>query len=970
MSGQVDRKINQVSTASVTLRNPGRAFTWHKSNGTKFSAAFHPQDPITIYMERISGKPVRVFTGYLDTTPYYQLYPGTITLEASCTLKRLLYSYFDPSLPYVIDFLAQYGWINAGNGSLLSSSTFDSTQISTQQDVNNGTKPFTDLQDGSLGNLLWASLWNFGQWQDANIYIEALPSGANGIAARMASLMQAMDQMQQDASAEFSTFLEAVVGAGSSGSGGGSGNPSNSSSGTVTGGGNAGTIWNFFEPKIGGFGAAGLIGNAAQESGGTHYQNIQLYSDVSQAHYGMWQMSSAFGATSQQMSTAQNQCQFLWQQLNSSYKEVLSALKNASSPTDASNSFFNDFEKAGDTTGPTRAAQAEAAYKHFNSEAQNQNSQSGTSGNNGANDQTNDQTLNQTSLSTEVVSGNSARSQQSGVSGNNGANSGKGTAPTSGNSSGGNSAGDQNGASVSRVQAMIDAAQAITNSDYPYAWGGGHPSAGTPSMGSSSESGGATVLGFDCSGSVAAVLAAASAGIPFGGAVGADSTVISDLQSKGVISPGQGKGTPEVTLWDSPGVHIFMSINGRYFGTSDGNDGNHSQKNGGAGWLNDGHADTSSFTPYHYNASYLNQTVKYQAPKVKGTDSGAGSAGSGSGSGGGTNNTSAQAFTAEIAFPGIEDMVTAVALGAEGKGLMHDQSLMPWIQQLCTASLRSFQSLPNGDFYAFYPDYFGEMGTSEPYWVIDDIEVLDGGINLTDESLATHVYAIGDNSWPVNNELVNELFSAGTISVYNAFLGNLIVDTKNSQGASPSSVKNKSGQNKQGSAQSNATTEVGADLSGDIMDSEQAGAFIQRYGARPLVQNYPMVRSAIYEMLLAYQQFMMAWSSQFQTPFAFTFMPEIFPGGKVAFQQHGLQMYVEEVVHEWDYAEAGFTTTATLSAPARWGKTNNDDLPPYMVRGPVEPVQNATAASVAKTAQSVVNAAGNVGKSISAGVTF
>jgi hypothetical protein len=105
-----------------------------------------------------------------------------------------------------------------------------------------------------------------------------------------------------------------------------------------------------------------------------------------------------------------------------------------------------------------------------------------------------------------------------------------------------------------------------------------------------------------------------------------------------------------------------------------------------------------------------------------------------------------------------------------------------------------------------------------------------------------------------------------------------------------------------------------------------------------------MVRSAIYEMLLAYQQFLTAWSTQFDTPFTFTFMPEIYPGGKVAFPGHGLQMYVQEVVHSWDYAESGFTTVATLSCPAIYGNSN-PDLPPYMVRAMVEPV-----ASVAETA--------------------
>jgi hypothetical protein len=33
-----------------------------------------------------------------------------VTLTASCTLKRLLYTFFDPALPYMVKFLQDYGW--------------------------------------------------------------------------------------------------------------------------------------------------------------------------------------------------------------------------------------------------------------------------------------------------------------------------------------------------------------------------------------------------------------------------------------------------------------------------------------------------------------------------------------------------------------------------------------------------------------------------------------------------------------------------------------------------------------------------------------------------------------------------------------------------------------------------------------------------------------------------------------------
>jgi hypothetical protein len=66
---------------------------------------------------------------------------------------------------------------------------------------------------------------------------------------------------------------------------------------------------------------------------------------------------------------------------------------------------------------------------------------------------------------------------------------------------------------------------------------------------------------------------------------------------------------------------------------------------------------------------------------------------------------------------------------------------------------------------------------------------------------------------------------------------------------------------------------------------------------------------------MAYQTFMLMWARQFLTTFTFTFMPELYPGGIVAFPDHGIQTYIDEVYHSFDY-ENGFTTQANMSAPS------------------------------------------------------
>jgi hypothetical protein len=121
------------------------------------------------------------------------------------------------------------------------------------------------------------------------------------------------------------------------------------------------------------------------------------------------------------------------------------------------------------------------------------------------------------------------------------------------------------------VSAMLATAERIAAKNYPYVYGGGHAHAGSASRASR---GGA--LGFDCSGAVAAVLAAGGLW-PHGGPVPSDTGIIAELRHRGLVSDGAGRGPDEVTLYDIPG-HIMMSLAGLPWGTG-------ANRRGGAGFL-------------------------------------------------------------------------------------------------------------------------------------------------------------------------------------------------------------------------------------------------------------------------------------------------------------------------------------------------------------------------------------------------
>ncbi len=162
------------------------------------------------------------------------------------------------------------------------------------------------------------------------------------------------------------------------------------------------------------------------------------------------------------------------------------------------------------------------------------------------------------------------------------------------------------------IDALTASANVVNQGDYPYVYGGGHAEAGAASIGIKGPGYNGRTVGFDCSGSVAAVLAGGGLW-PVGSGVPADNGIITQLLSEKLIARGPGQGPVEVTLYDDPGVHIFINIDGRFFGTSDGAAGNASQPNGGAGWLDDGAPDASSraYKSYHVLLSALKRTTSY-----------------------------------------------------------------------------------------------------------------------------------------------------------------------------------------------------------------------------------------------------------------------------------------------------------------------------------------------------------------------
>jgi murein DD-endopeptidase MepM/ murein hydrolase activator NlpD len=805
ISGNVHRKINQVSTAEVTFKNPFKQFT-KPGNPT-----FRPMDRITIFLQRIPGVPVQVFTGYLDEAPYFQMYPGTCTIKASCTLKRLMFTYFDPGVPFMMAFMNKYGWTLGPDG-MLNKAHKGSGSITVDQ-----------AQGSSIAQLLFAVLRHIGGWTgNREVFIDELPTQ---IVTRLTRIYDVLAKEEKEALDDFEQFLKEYIGTSSQGDGGGDVDLANISLDKLTSEQNevldtlmsVADSMNASEKFCLAAISTGIVeANLTNPSGGD--------------------LSGTPGAPATRKSAG-------WrQETEASYPGV-----DRTNIKESARRFYNECkqldkgqsaaELAADVQRPAEQyrgryaehmAEAKKLYKQYMDKKGDKESET-SSGPRDSGPSNNDQ---------EKSGGDKKRDS--------GAHN---------NSSG-------------RV----------------------HP-----------------------------------VGKKFGksGAYGEDR---GDHQHAGEDYPAP-EGTPVYAATDGT-VHTFPNSTTGY--------GNYIDVDGGSVWTRYGHLSKivasdgdevkagdligkvgstghSSGPHLHFEVrsseSFGFQGTVDPSQWLEGSANPDGSSDapeSGDASGG-----TADALTASKAggilttFNIGQGFDQAESLLLQGdKSLMNDQPLLPFVEELCKGSMRNFMSMPDGSFYAFHPDYFGSY-SGKPYWQINDIEVMEGGIQLSDDALATHIYVTGDWLGGGNAEdIALKLQTHGVVNILNAGAADFLNIDPHAARTNNDDSKTKG---KKGTKE--------ADLEPFLGDPDSAIEFLKRYGARPHVENPPFIRSHLFETFYAFQLFMLMWARQFLTTFTFTFMPELYPGGIVAFPEHGVQMYIDEVHHTFDYS-SGFTTQANLSAPA------------------------------------------------------
>jgi cell wall-associated NlpC family hydrolase len=234
--------------------------------------------------------------------------------------------------------------------------------------------------------------------------------------------------------------------------------------------------------------------------------------------------------------------------------------------------------------------------------------------------------------------------------------------------------------------------------------------------------------------------------------------------------------------------------------------------------------------------------------------------------------------------------------------LIHNQTFLPWLQTVTNSSMRAFCSAPNGDFIAWFPDYFGIWGTAASM-NIQPIELQDFTVDWSDQQIVTHEFVVGSLPSVIDN--VSGGVMNGADSTY------------------------------QGLTQLQATRGIATmdfpqifqAIYGKVPGKNFVSSYLQRFGARPNLDQMANIRAGDQEFYMALWNFMYYWAAQFSAVVPMTFMPELYPGMLLKIPAFDFQAYVTEVTHSGSYGQnGGFTTKATIVAPARLDKTARSDL--------------------------------------------
>jgi hypothetical protein len=230
------------------------------------------------------------------------------------------------------------------------------------------------------------------------------------------------------------------------------------------------------------------------------------------------------------------------------------------------------------------------------------------------------------------------------------------------------------------------------------------------------------------------------------------------------------------------------------------------------------------------------------------------------------------------------------------KTLMNDVQIMPTFTSIVNSGLRNYCAAPNGDFIAWFPDYFGVYGTAA-VWNLETIEMHDFNMAWSDQNLITHEFTAGSYAGTALNTSADPSANGASVQGTN-MIQSYGVATIDVPGLFQALFNTGDGDN-------------------GLFGAEATSNIYQQFGPRPNFDQMATVAHGEVEFWYAVHNWMWSWSNQFRANVDLTFMPELFPGMLLQIQEFGFQAYIHSVSHSWNLDEGGgFDTQVTIVAPS------------------------------------------------------
>lgn len=867
VQGVLTIRTEAVHTFNFQLQNTQR----------KYDGVIQPMDKIIVEMKRIT--PVKVFSGYLNNGPIFSVWPRVLDLSASCTMKRLQFWYWDPTAPKSQAMLAEnlHQGLQTDTGSTPGGPAPVTPDVTTQQQATSS--------DSNIKDLVIKLLVDVVGWPQEHIHIAAVPQQWYAFAGKVAELIhQSADESKfiGDLSSDGGIFGGAPVsGSSPSGPGGavnGALQPGTYCNMNIDGeqAGNVSVIWRVSHQRN--MGSDNVV-TAMIEAGITE-STLRNLDHGAGSSVGLFQLIDSHGTKAQRMD-----------------------------PTFSCNWWLD--QAAGipnrDTMPPGQLAQAVERSAYPDRYAKNECPAKAML----------DALKRSESAKTAAQSANAA---QSGI----------GTPPV--RLAGGTHHGPVNTAQVGLRAPAPGPAGSLAPPPAPATGNTGRNLARVAhdlitshepghiryQLGGDDPATSADPRVLDCSSLVDWCYFHATGRTLAGGGGRTDTNA--EIRMSMPLDLGAAQATKGALLFIGT-THVGISLgNGNHVAAH--TDGIPLPKqvdispNGGqfnhaalAPGLNYADAATNPQA-----AAALQRVVGYPTTVSDPNEFGGGSPISGTGApgGGGAAGTTADASSAVF-----NELINVYSWGFQPatdgqflmgpRALMNDQPMFPYINNLLKASMRSFCAAPNGDFMAWFPDYFGIWGGAAKMNV-RPIELMDFTVMWSDQHIVTHQYVVGlpVGTGNASGGAANFDSATGTFGAPD----NMLFWRISTQGIATMDFP-----------------EIFQAIFGEDASADFIAKYLSRFGGRPDLVTMPVIPAGRAEFFMALYLFMQRWAAQFEASVPMTFMPELWPGMLLVLPDYSFQAYITEVQHTFRFGPGGgFSTQASIVAPARTGGTKSDIL--------------------------------------------